>query len=273
MELLSRARNRAILSLLDDAARPLSVSDLADRLATRDTPVLRSAEYEDEFERVVLSLHHDRLPKLAEAGLVEYDRDENVVDRRDTTAVEAEWLDVDLFDELLARFQSGREPDEETLGVIEGRQNVIEHGRNLADEADEELFCLYVSDDLLEAECVRRAEAAIDRGVDIHLGSQNPKVRDLTRERLPEATLWEPQLDWMNTASTTPTVGRLVLADREKIMLAILDEPDADDTSQETAMIGEGRANPLVVLARELLGPRLDHLDYQSGDFRSELPF
>ncbi len=38
-------------------------------------------------------------------------------------------------------------------------------------------------------------------------------------------------------------------------------------------MVGDGRANPLVTLVRELLGPRLEHLDYQSDQFLDELPF
>jgi hypothetical protein len=61
----------------------------------------------------------------------------------------------------------------------------------------------------------------------------------------------------------------------------VLDEPpsataseeDAEKARRETAVIGAGEDNPLVVLVRELLGPRLDHLDYQSENFRSELPF
>lgn len=55
-------------------------------------------------------------------------------------------------------------------------------------------------------------------------------------------------------------------------MLALLDEPGADGQyPEEKAMVGGGVDNPLVVLVRELLGPRLDHLDYQSADLRSQL--
>jgi len=38
-------------------------------------------------------------------------------------------------------------------------------------------------------------------------------------------------------------------------------------------MTGDGTTIPPVVLVRELLGPRLDHLDYQSDDFLGALPF
>ena len=46
---------------------------------------------------------------------------------------------------------------------------------------------------------------------------------------------------------------------------------DTDDPV-ETAIVGHGRSHPVVVLVRDLLGPRLDHLDFQSDAFSDELP-
>lgn len=273
IRLLTDEHNRAILTVLDDEARELPLAELAERLVTRGETVFESADYERELERVLVSLHHSRLPKLAEAGLVEYDSDETVVSREDSSAVDPEWLDVELVDELLARFRTESGADEDELGVIVGRESVIEYGRRLADEAEDELFLMYVSDDLLESECLRHARDALDRGVDISLGSRDSGVRDLVREQLPEVELWEPQFDWTNAPSTYPRVGRLVLADRDRVMLGMVAESDGERTTAERAVIGRGEENPLVVLVRDLLGPRIDHLDYQSETFRSELPF
>lgn len=270
--IVAEPRNRAVLSILNEAARPVDVAELAERLVDRETTVAESAAYEDDLEAVVISLHHDRLPRLADAGLVEYDRADTVATLRDFATVDAEWMDVGMVDELLAHFRHDSAGADGSIGLIEGRETIIEYGRRLVDVADDELFLLYDSTDLLEDECIHRAEAAIERGVDITLGSTNPEVRDLARRRLPEVTLWEPQVDLTNTP-TYPKLGRLVFADRERIMLAILDETEADGHRHERAMIGEGEGNPLVVLARELLGQRLDHLDYQSEEFSNELPF
>lgn len=132
---------------------------------------------------------------------------------------------------------------------------------------------MYVSTELLEDDCLHHARAAVDRGVEMFMGSRDADVRALTREHLPEATIWEPRRGWVGSPGGYPKVGRLVLVDRRKVMLALLDEPGSGgDGPGETAMVGEGEANPLVVLVRTLLGPRLDHLDLQSTDFRSELP-
>ena len=273
VRLLADGQNRAVLAALTDADGPLPVADLAERLVCRGETVVDSDDYDRELDRMEITLHHNRLPKLAEAGLIEYDRDANVVTPREDPAVDPEWLDVERLDELLERFRTDRDADEESLGVIEGRENVIEYGRRLADEAEDELFLLYVSDDLIEEECLDRARDALDRGVDIDLGSPDPGLRDLARTHLPDVELWEPQFDWMNDPSAKPKVARLVLADRDKVLLGMLLHPEGDQPPTERAVVGRGEANPLVRLVRDLLGPRIDHLDYQSEEFRSQLPF
>lgn len=272
VRLLADFRNRTILTILDETDKPLHVEELADRLVARDVTVVSSDRYEDELEETLLSLHHERLPKLAEVGLVEYDPETNVTTYRTSTTPNIEWENKSMIDALVTHLPTSPDPDETNIGVLKGREAAIEYGRRLADESDEELFCMYVSTDLLGEECIRRAEDAIDRGVTLYMGSQNPEVRELTRKHLPEATIWEPQLDWLNTP-IYPRVGRLVLTDRRKVMLAILEEPTDDGAYPgETALVGDGENNPLVVLVRDLLGPRLDHLDYQSDEFKSELP-
>lgn len=273
VRLIAERNNRAILTVLNDAARPLPVTELADRLVARDATVVDAADYDDRLEQTLLTLHHEHLPRLADAGLVEYDRDENVVSYRTYASVDPEWLELELIDELLSRFRPERTPEGETIGVIEDRDAVYDYSRELTDRADDELFLIYTSDELLDEGCLPHAEMAIDRGVDFYAGSQNPDVRDFFSEHVPEATIWEPQLDWMNDPSQYPRVNRLILADRDTVMISLRDEPTTDGPGTETAMIGEGADNPLVVLVRELLGPRLDHLDYQSAHFRNDLPF
>ncbi|MDS0477040.1 ArsR family transcriptional regulator [Natrinema sp. 1APR25-10V2] len=263
IRLLADATNRAILTALNDAPQELAVTELADRLGSAD---------EAELERTVISLHHKYLPRLDEAGLVEYDRENNVVTKGDSSAVTADWMDIDVCDVLLSEVRTGRRPDESTVGRLEGREAVYDYSRELADRAEDELFLIYASDELLSEECLPSAERAIDRGVEFYAGTENQEAREFFRECLPDATVWDPQLDWMYEQASYPKLSRLIVADRENVVVGLWDE-DADETKTEIAMIGEGKTNPLVVLVRELLGPRLDHLDYQSDEFLDDLPF
>lgn len=272
VRLLGNSQKRTILTILIDTTGPISVEELAKRLVEHDTYVLRSAAYESQREQTAISLHHDHLPALADAGVVEYDSEEKIVTLRDQSGVDADWLDIEQIDEVLACLRGSNGSDATDIGVIEGRETLIKYGVELANQAEEELFCLYVTDDLLDESCISSERRAVERGVSMAVGSPDPTVREHCREHLPEATVWEPQYDWMTPSSNYPKVGRLVFADRTKLMLGFVDEPRGKDAPPETAMIGEGENNPLVVLVRELLGRRLDHLDFQSKEFRSNLP-
>lgn len=78
-------------------------------------------------------------------------------------------------------------------------------------------------------------------------------------------------MDWMYPDSKFPKISRLILAVRNEVVLG--QWLKNGNTKQEVAMIGDGTTNPLVVLVRELLGARIDHLDYQSDDLLEQLPF
>jgi hypothetical protein len=181
-------------------------------------------------------------------------------------------VDTDVLNELVSRFQTGHGTDESTVRRLKSREEVYDYSRELADRAEDELFLIYASDELLDEECLPYAESAIERGVEFHAGTKSREVREFFRECLPEATIWDPQMDWMYEQANHPKVSRLIVADRDKVVVGLWDE-DEDGTKTEIAMVGEGQTNPLVVLVRELLGPRLDHLDYQSDEFLSSLPF
>ncbi|ADB60842.1 hypothetical protein Htur_1957 [Haloterrigena turkmenica DSM 5511] len=263
IRLLTDPTNREILTALNGTPRGLSVTEIAGQLSSAD---------ETELDQTIISLHHNYLPRLDEAGLVAYDHDENIVTTGHRSTDDADWMDVEALDELLSQFGTGRRPDEGTVGRLEGREAVYDYCRDLADRADDELFLIYASDELLDEECLPYAENAIDRGVDLYAGTKNRDAREFFRERLPEATIWEPQMDWMYEQANYPKVSRLIVADRETVVVGLWEE-DATGAQTEVAMIGEGRTNPLVVLTRELLGARLDHLDYQSDEFLEGLPF
>ncbi|WP_225336090.1 DUF7344 domain-containing protein [Halomicrobium urmianum] len=271
VDLLQDERNRAILNILHETSEPLSVGSLAEALVDRNHSILSAAEYEETLEQISISLHHNRLPRLSAAGLVEYDPQENTA-TFSATDIEAEWHNIEMIEEALTTLQPGDDGTDD-IGVITGRTSVLEAGQSIADSASEELFCMYTSDELFEEDCMRSLQEALDRRVEIYAGSRDEDVLEFYQERLPEATLWEPQLDWMNSESTEPRIEWLILADREQVALSIRNADNDGKGEQARAIVGNGSDNPFVVLVRELLGPRLDHLDFQSEDFRDHLPF
>jgi len=267
---LASEKRRSILAALRDESE-MEVGALVTHL-TDDLDGLTETD-------ATVSLHHRHLPKLDEAGVVDYDRATGNVTYEGIPVGDDEWLEG-----VLGGGQQGSEPDrgedaeserdggDGDVWTIRGREDVVARGQALFDRADEELFLMVSTDGLLEPTCIEKLHDALDRGVDVYLGSQTSEVRDLVREEAPGVTIWEPQLNWLNLPPTRETLGRLVMADREAVMLGTLGEELDDGNDSERALTGEGAGNPLVILMRETLGARLDHLDGQSADVRSQIP-
>ena len=75
-EVLAVRRRRIVLSVLAEREPPIDVGTLGQAVAERE----RSAPDEQTVHHVRMSLHHAHLPKLADAGLVEYDWERCVVE-------------------------------------------------------------------------------------------------------------------------------------------------------------------------------------------------
>lgn len=266
---LAYTRRRIVLSILKDQKAPISRTALAQRITTYETDEGTTSDV-DPSEALCASLHHVHLPRLQQAGFITYDTDANTVTYEGHQALEDEWLDFGVSEEPRAILPAAHNSDE--VWTITGRDNVIARGQSLFEQADDELFLMFTTEGLLEEGCIRRLRDAVDRGVDVYLGSQTAEVRDLVRERVPGAVIWEPQMDWLNLPPEYEKVGRLVFADRTAIMLATLGEKTDKGVHKEAAITGTGENNTIVMLMRELLGSRLDHLDAQSEEFLSELP-
>lgn len=79
VESLANERRGTVLSVLEERDGPTSRWSLAREIAGREASGEPSHA---EIEETLLALHHRHLPKLDDAGLVEYDRDEETVTYR-----------------------------------------------------------------------------------------------------------------------------------------------------------------------------------------------
>ena len=79
-ELFSDRRRRLAFAVVQKRSGPISASALATEVAIRERDKLQDAVPHRIHRRVLLSLVHCHLPKLDEAGVVEYDAEERRVD-------------------------------------------------------------------------------------------------------------------------------------------------------------------------------------------------
>jgi hypothetical protein len=73
--LLSSPARRAALAVLAENASTMTLADLASKMAATGG----DASVDEDVRDLKLVLHHNHLPRLAEAGLVEYDASANSV--------------------------------------------------------------------------------------------------------------------------------------------------------------------------------------------------
>lgn len=132
---------------------------------------------------------------------------------------------------------------------------------------------MFTATDLLEAGCFTRIRDAARRGVDVYLGTRDPTVREYVQEHAPEVVLWEPDTNWLDVPVAGDRVGRLLLVDREAVMLGTLPEETTDGVRGERALVGEGANDTLVTVIRQLVVPHLEPIDEETEDVASDLPF
>jgi len=74
---LADGRRRFVIGALESCGGSLALADLAAEVADRDEGT--DASVSEHVRRVEIELYHVHVPKLAAVGLVQFDRDRNVV--------------------------------------------------------------------------------------------------------------------------------------------------------------------------------------------------
>lgn len=268
---LADARRRTILDSLSHQFHPIHTETLAREVGAKEQGTCESEVPEGDVAGILVRLRHVHLPKLSDAGLIEYDADEQTVAYEGHADLRVPWMHSVLG--LNFRASLTGESEFREVGLIEGRENVVSYGQSLGERAEEELFCLFTHKDMLEAGCFTRIEHAARRGVDVHLRTCDPTVREYARENAPAVTVAEPETDWLNLPVTDDRVGRLLLADREAVMLGTLKEETENGVPEEKAIIGEGADNALVVMVTQILSSHLEKIDEQTEDLEPSPSF
>lgn len=79
LDVLSAERRRVVLSVLSDLETSLTLPDLADEVAVREsgTPITEIAA--DDVKLTYLDLYHTHVPKLTEIGAIDYHQESDMV--------------------------------------------------------------------------------------------------------------------------------------------------------------------------------------------------
>lgn len=78
-DILSNSRRRYVLYYLDQEPESIQLTDLAEHVAAWENGTDVDSLGKKESKRVYVSLYQTHIPKLAEAGLIEYDKEAGTV--------------------------------------------------------------------------------------------------------------------------------------------------------------------------------------------------
>lgn len=93
--LLADDRRRYTMHYLASKVGTVAISDVAEQIALWEDDPSR-----DRFERIVTGLYHTHLPKLRDAGVIEYDLDVETVERLPAADRLTPYLELAIQDDL-----------------------------------------------------------------------------------------------------------------------------------------------------------------------------
>jgi hypothetical protein len=110
-ELLSNARRRFVISYLRSQDGRVPLNELSQSLAAWENDIPVDELGDQQIKRIYVSLYQTHLPKLEEAGLIEYDRENSTLEIR---------READRLDEYLPTDGSERSNWQLVYGALAG---------------------------------------------------------------------------------------------------------------------------------------------------------
>ncbi|WP_206424451.1 TrmB family transcriptional regulator [Halorubrum sp. CSM-61] len=152
-------------------------------------------------------------------------------------------------------------PDEETevtheVWSLSGGTAITSRTRQLVDESDDEVVLVIGDESAYTSELRERLQAAGDRGVSVVIGITEGSLRERVERDLPDARVFVSGLEWLHSSAETgdeTVIRRLLLVDRNTILVSSFHEDLGEGHEHEQAVFGRGFDNGLVAIVRRLM--------------------
>jgi HTH-type transcriptional regulator, sugar sensing transcriptional regulator len=149
--------------------------------------------------------------------------------------------------------------------ALTGQTAIATRTQQLIDGAGEEIVFVVGREDVLTEELVTHLQAAQETGITVVIGTVSEHLRDTVQQVLPDANVFVSELEWLSSApadsTDDTTISRLLLIDRNTILVSTVHEAASSAAETERAVFGRGFTNGLVVIARRLMATGLESSD------------
>lgn len=158
-----------------------------------------------------------------------------------------------------------RESETDAVWEIADRQDVIVRVIMHVENAEEEVYLLIGDEELLEDDVLEALRGAHDRGISVYAEVPSETARVRLHETDPGIRVAISQLPLESVAVEDRKPGRLLLVDRETVLMSAVTEGLVPDETEETGVWGTEVGHGLVIWLRSLLEKRLQGLEFETA--------
>ena len=145
---------------------------------------------------------------------------------------------------------------------LSGSAIIANRTEELVDAADREILLIVGRKSVFTEGLVAQLQAAQEAGVDVAVGAVTDELRAEIGDYLPGTRVFTSGLEWLRSALSDPDDGteitRLLLIDRNTILVSSTSETTPTDGVTEKAVFGRGFSNGIVVIARRMMATGLE---------------
>jgi len=213
---------------------------------------------------------YDAVRVLESKGLVETQHSNPQVFRAVTIDEAVNTLKTEYVErtESLRGVLSRLEPTEEAdtteatheVWAISGDQGITSRTHRLIEGTTDELILIIGHESIFTDSLATQLQAAHDRDVTIIIGTIDEELRGTIQDRLPDIKVFLSGLDWLSRSpllDDQTEISRLLLADRQSILVSSFTEGSEDGREHEQGIFGRGFDNGLVAIVRRLMATGL----------------
>ena len=203
---------------------------------------------------------YDSMETLQERGLVDIQQSKP---RRFRAVPPADAIDamerrysarLDRLEELFARLESpARADDDGSVWVMEGGAEVSERIADLVSGAQEEVLMAIASADLLTDELVAAIESAVDRGVEVLVGSPGEEIRERIDDTGASIRVVETWTWWESYPIRPGAMSAVCMVDRDAMLVSADAASKLPGVRKHRAVWTDSSNTPLVKMMQPLL--------------------
>lgn len=168
---------------------------------------------------------------------------------------------VDVLEELEPALTDTEEETSHEVWSISGSTTIENRTRQLIDAAENEIVLVVGHPSVISEDLITHLQLAREGGTRVLVGTVTDDITARLSTALPEVEIFTSELEWLRSSPTdtedNTTITRLLLVDKNTILVSSLQETSAALDGSEKAVFGRGFDNGLVVIARRLMATGL----------------